>query len=347
MATSAQQLEGLTLDSGWYVEKLLPRRADQTGGTFSSAYIISKPDGTQAFLKAMDFDQALKARDPASVLNQLTNAYLFEREILQLCGARRLSRVIRAIGDGKLVLPGPSAQPVQYLIFELAPQGDVRKHLSSLSNFDLKWRLECLHQVFVGVQQLHTNSIAHQDVKPSNILECGAAGHKLADLGRAWHRSTPAPHDHCSCAGDHAYAPPELLYSGATLTEEERRFGADFYLLGSMVVFMFSGMRSTAALMSSIAPDYRWKTWSGSYSEVLPYLEHGFANMLAILKQSITDNALQVEIEDLVQQMCNPDVAVRGDRRHKARVGSRFGLQRFISKLEVLKTQARTGKLKQ
>ena len=345
MPTPAELLQVLTLDSGWYVEQLLTRDATQTGGTFSTAYRLSKPDGSSAFLKAMDYEAALSAPDPAAQLKLLIDAYVFEREIVELCGERKLSRVVRAIGSGKVLsnaVPGSPSKVVQYLIFELAT-GDLRQTLSSMPQFDLTWTLKCLHEIFVAAQQLHTHRIVHQDIKPSNVLGYGPEGAKLADLGRAWHPAIRAPHDEMPCAGARAYAAPELLYKGALLTEDERRYGADFYLLGSMVVFMFTGLRTTASVMACISPAHTWKNWTGTYDQVLPYLEHGFADVLQHLRLSISNDRLWTEILDIVQQMCDPDIKRRGDKLHKATIGSRFQLHRLISKLYALHTRARLG----
>jgi eukaryotic-like serine/threonine-protein kinase len=349
MPNPAELLQGLTLDTGWYVEELLVRSATQTGGAFSSSYKLSKPDGSRAFLKAMDYEQALNAPDPAAQLKLLIDAYVFEREIVELCGTKRLSRVVKAIGSGKInsiELPGFPSRVVQYLIFELAPDGDLRQSLSAKPQFDLVWTLKSLHEIFVAAQQLHTHGIAHQDIKPSNVLGCGVDGVKLADLGRAWHAKIASPHDWMPCAGARAYAAPESLYQGAILTEDERRYGADFYLLGSMVVFMFSGLRTTASLTSCLLPAHTWKNWAGTYDQVIPYLEHGFAQMLQTLRLSIPDDALWNELLPIIRQTCDPDVKRRGDQSHNGAIGSRFRLERFISKFYALYLRAKLGTLK-
>lgn len=341
MSTSAELLEGLTLDGGWVVAELLPRSSVQTGGVFSCSYRVEHPDGRKAFLKAMDFDAALSDDDPAGKLKELTEAFVFERTIVELCGTRKLSRVIRAQGSGKMIPPGKTV--VQYLIFELA-DGDVRKQLSQMTEFNIVWRLKCLHHLFVAIQQLHGSQIVHQDVKPSNVLGCGKEGHKIADLGRAWHAMTVSPFDGCDCAGDTNYAPPELLYSGYALSEEERRQGADFYALGSMVVFMFTGLRMTAALMSAMPVNLRWKLTKDPYIDVLPELQHAFGTVLSQLRTSIPNDDLWTEIKGLVEQTCNPDITKRGDKGHTAKIGSRFGLERFVSKLNTLRVRAELGK---
>lgn len=77
--TPAQQLEGIKLANDWVVGPLIPKPVGHTGGHFSCAYGVSHPDGRTAFLKAMDYTSALASPDPATALNALTSAFLFER----------------------------------------------------------------------------------------------------------------------------------------------------------------------------------------------------------------------------------------------------------------------------
>jgi serine/threonine protein kinase len=272
MSTPAEQLKGQVLDDGWVVGDLIPKTGTQTGGHFSCSYGVSNPDGRSAFLKAMDYTSAMRSSDPATELNNLTSAFLFERQVLQECIEKKMSRVVRAIGGGKASIDG---WVVEYLIFEEA-KGDIRKYLDAATQFDLVWTLTCVHNICVGVRQLNGASIAHQDLKPSNVLHFPDEGQKLADLGRAWHKSLFSPHDTLACAGDRGYAPPELLYRYATPDESERRFGADFYLVGSMVLFLFTGMRASQTLISQLDPNHGPRAWRGTYEDLLPYLNHAF-----------------------------------------------------------------------
>lgn len=54
-----------------------------------------------------------------------------------------------------------------------------------------------LHQVAVGIQELHRAKIAHQDVKRSNVVFFGEQRDsvKLIDLGRAVKRDRPSRND--------------------------------------------------------------------------------------------------------------------------------------------------------
>jgi serine/threonine protein kinase len=341
MSTPAEQLTGQMLDGGWVVGDLIPRTAAQTGGHFSCSYGVTNRDGRKAFLKAMDYTSALKSLDPATELNILTSAFIFERQVLQVCADRKMSRIVRAIGGGKSSVAG---SVVEYLIFEEA-KGDIRTYLDDAKRFDLVWTLTCIHNICVGVRQLNGASIAHQDLKPSNVLHFSNEGQKLADLGRAWHKSLFSPHDGLACAGDLGYAPPELLYRYVTPDESERRFGADFYLVGSMVLFLFTGMRASQILISELDPHHSPRVWLGTYEEMLPYLSHAFSLNLATVTRSFPDTVLGEEIVDVLQQMCDPNIATRGDRLHRAKYGSRFGLERFVQRFDRLRQAAILGRI--
>ncbi|HEX4116335.1 MAG TPA: hypothetical protein VHY18_10720 [Solirubrobacteraceae bacterium] len=108
----------------------------------------------------------------------MTEGYLFERRVLDECERRGMSRIVRVLAAGTIV-DGDFMHSVDYLIFEPA-DGDVRRALDQMGNFDTAWALTVCHHAAVAVQQLHAAGLAHQDVKPSNIL---TFGQWLAKLG--------------------------------------------------------------------------------------------------------------------------------------------------------------------
>ena len=82
-----------------------------------------------------------------------------------------------------------------------------------------QWRFFVLHQTALALLQLHQQSIAHQDVKPSNVLLFGADKLKLGDLGRSSLRGKPAPHDAMHVAGAWNYEPPRLFRRAPGLSQ--------------------------------------------------------------------------------------------------------------------------------
>lgn len=187
MPSPAEQLLGLELSAGWAVIERAPISPGRTGGHFSQGYIVESRSGQRAFLKALDFSKAMTEADPARALQPLIDAFNFERDVLNRC--KGLDRVVRALADGSVQV---ADYPVQYLIFELA-NGDVRSQADLSKRFDLAWSLRALHHVATGLNQLHTNGIAHQDLKPSNVLVFENKVAKLADLGRAAYQGHTPP----------------------------------------------------------------------------------------------------------------------------------------------------------
>jgi hypothetical protein len=78
---------------------------------------------------------------------------------------------------------------------------------------------------------------------------------------------------------------------------------------------------------------------------MLPYLSHAFSLNLATVTRSFPDTVLGEEIVDVLQQMCDPNIATRGDRLHRAKYGSRFGLERFVQRFDRLRQAAILGRI--
>ena len=169
MEAPAYRLEGLSLDGGWTVIARLNPGQSATGGNFSCGYQVTLKDGAKGFLKALDFSRAHMAPDPSRALQSLTEAFNFERNLLDMCATRRMDRVVRAIADGQVKVDDTILGVVQYLIFECG-DCDLRVQLSLLDSIETAWKLRSLHHIATGLMQLHRLGIAHQDVKPSNVL---------------------------------------------------------------------------------------------------------------------------------------------------------------------------------
>ncbi len=333
----AEKLLGRELPDGWKVVEKIPRDlTKETGGRFSVGYVVERAE-RKAFLKALDLSAALAAKDKvAEQIFALTAEYLFERDILEVCGKERLSRIVQILGHGEITvddsLPLGTGR-VFYLIFELA-NADVRKHLAFAGRIDDIWKLRTLHEIAVGMQQLHTKGIAHQDVKPSNVLLFERFGTKLGDLGRSVSTARPSLHDGFSLVGDYGYAPPEALYGFRPTEWVDGRDASDLYLVGSMIVFLFTGQSMTSALIAHLAEDYRPRIlkgkWAGSYQDALPYLLDAFDKAVNALRLAFPKEVAG-DLEAAVRQMCHPEPKQRGHPEARASAGRPVGIDRYIS----------------
>jgi len=335
----AQLLKGKQLANGWNVIEQIVRPKNATGGCFSQSYIVESESGTRAFLKAMDYKRAFASGSPAQNIEPLVVEYNFERSLLKVCVEKRLSKVIKIIDTGKInIIESDPFSVVEYIIFEIA-QGDIRNYISGLDNIDTAWILRLLHNTAVGLKQLHSVQIAHQDIKPSNVLVFDGTSFKITDLGRAAQKSQQGPHDEHDIPGDRGYAPPELLYGQINGDWESRRYGGDCYLFGSLIVFLFTGVNMTCLLKSKMEEDFLWTNWNEGYESVLPYLRRTYAiaiNDIDECLQETLPDKVRIEIMYIIRLLCDPDPKLRGHAKDRAGRGNSYSLERFCSVLDRL-----------
>lgn len=331
----ARHLQGLTLDGGWVVTAPIARKPGSSGGFFSESYLVENA-GRKGFLKALDFSGAFEpGKDTLRMLNIMTAAFEHERDVLGVCAALRLSNVVTAIGHGDVQVPGfdNMSGRVFYLIFELA-DGDVRRQVDQTRRFDTYWGLLACKDVCLGLWQVHRQMIAHQDMKPSNVLIYGQKGFRIADFGRSSQKGKPVSHDQFDVAGDKTYSPPELLYGFAHPDFNARRLGCDMYMLGNLITFMLTGANVTSGVLSRVDPQFRPDSWQGSYQQVLPYIQRSYSDLLADIGSEI-DPVIRVQVLSIIEELCNPDLFRRG---HPKSVGKadQYSLERYVSTLDLI-----------
>lgn len=345
MSTPAELLNGHVIN-GWHVDEPLQTFQGQTGGFFSRGYIVSK-DGKKAFLKAMDLHAAIKKG--LKEVEKTTRQYNFERELHALCRDSRLSNIVRLIDDGEYqvgALPAgleASFNTVYYLIFEWADGGDIRREMAFDGAKSDSWKSFVLHQIAVALTQLHKIDVAHQDLKPSNVLSFKTAKkYKLSDLGRSNSKHHTAPSDAYSFPGDTNYAPPEYFYNHIPSDHQDRRYGSDAYLLGSMISFLFSGFGALGFTLWHLPPQYRHDVWKGSYTDVLPFLIDAHTKATIALK-ALLPAACCEELGEIYFQLCHPDPQVRGHPATRSLHGRLLGLDRYITKFDAIEKKLRVG----
>ena len=231
---------------------------------------------------------------------------------------------------------------MNYLIFEPA-DGDVRNHLGLAAKVEIAWILRSLHHIATGLHQLHGSDIAHQDIKPSNILVFEQTISKVSDLGSASVKGVACPRDRARFAGDRTYAPPELLYGYQDPEWNRRRQACDIYHLGSMVVFFFCGIGITALILKNMPNDHLYQVWAGTYSQILPEIRNAFGIALQEFATNVPGDRLRSALRDAVSQLCDPDPLLRGHPRNRIGVSNQYSLERYVALFNLLAQRAEIG----
>jgi len=339
----AENLCGQTVGN-WHVGAKYSHPAS-SGGNFSVGYEAANiSTGEKGFLKALDYSSAMGHPDTVDRLNAMTAAYIFERDLLNKCSNKRLKYIIRIVDSGQFVLPAeqyphgtivPYPQ-VDYIVLEMADRS-IRNMIDLSVAFDYAWALRSLHNVAVGIEEMHGIQVAHQDIKPSNVLLFDEKQiSKLGDVGRASSLETPAKHDEFPCAGDPIYSPFEQLYGDVDRDWKVRRYSCDMFMFGNLIMTYFNNISITAAVMNKL-PENSWpRNWGDTYSDILPQIEKAFAECLDDFNHNV-DESLRAELVEIIRQLCCPDISKRGDMKNShLSGGQQYSLRRYITKLDLL-----------
>ncbi|MBB5293889.1 MULTISPECIES: protein kinase domain-containing protein [Deinococcus] len=312
-------------------------------GHHSVGYFVRHADGREGFLKAIDLSNVYQAPNVMQELQAVSAQFNFEVSLLAMCRNLRMHRVVRAISHGEERLPGVNV-PVPYIIFDRA-DGDVRDHLA-ITAIDEVWLLRCIHHVAVGVQQLHIAKLAHNDLKPANVLVFSEDGWKIGDLGTAVDALGKSPHHETAFPGTWEYAPPEALYFAQSADVWRDRKRADLYMLGGLVTFLFTHQHFNsylyAELDEAMRPLFCGGDWEEDFPQVLPHLLDAFGRAMRGVSAQLQRRlgpVLAAEVTRSIGELCFPDPLRRGHPRNLGRVDP-TGLQQYVSLFDRLAVAA-------
>lgn len=335
--SAVHALEGKTLKTGWKIIEKTKFKAGSTGGNFSVCYIVEK-DNQLGFLKAINILSFL--REDADILvamSEMLNTYNFEKEILNRCKNKNLSKVSRLLEASFENFPGFIVPNVYYMIFEKA-DGDVRNHINFTNLIDNAWKLRSLHNIATGIKQLHSIEISHQDVKPSNVFIFDKVVSKVGDLGRSLCETLSSPHSNMNFSGDMRYAPPEVFHKYVLPDWKDKVFAIDCYLLGSMASYYMTGQSMTALLSQNMNSSIN--VLSMNFENALPYWISSFDEALAIIAEHTKDITDQPKLIEAIRMLCFPDPRKRGHFKNIKGIGNNYQLERFVEIFNLLARKA-------
>lgn len=340
--TPKSQLLGKTLASGWLLTERLEPTTGSSGGTFGVGYKATRGDEI-AFVKAIDFVEALSAADPLSELTKLSSVANFEKDVLSFCAQRGMSRVLKFIGH-EYVSSDSTGNPltnVSCLIMEAGTE-DLRRLFNTKGAGSCAWNLQVLRDVSQAIAQLHKGGIAHQDIKPSNVIEVASNGTegkmmKVGDLGRVVRREHAGPFDGMHWPGDGRYAPPERWYRYLPPNWSDARDASDAYMLGSLMVYLFTGTTIQSLVFNHLPPAFSPGTWTGSFDQdLIAVLVDAHSRVLNQYLLPQLEPAIADGLFALARNLTNPDPLKRGDINARKQSGRPVGMDRIHQKLNTL-----------
>lgn len=336
--SAVHALEGRTISTGWTITKKVNSKPGSTGGNFSVYYLAEK-DGQEGFLKALNILSFIRDDNPdlLQATTESLNTFNFERDLMQKCADTNCSKVSRLLDAGQENISGFLIANVYYLIFEKADD-DVRNYLNFSQSVDVAWKLRSLHNISVGLKQLHTIGIGHQDVKPSNVFVFDKIASKLGDLGRSLSKEFSGPHSKMKFSGDPRYAPPEVYYGYFLSDWDDRVKSIDCYLLGSMASFYFTGQNMMALVAQHINSNIN--ILSMPFESSLPYWIEAFDKAMIDIENSVSTFEKRKELVALIRMLCYPDPKIRGHKKNIIEGQNNYRLERIVTAFNVLATKA-------
>jgi serine/threonine-protein kinase len=119
-----------------------------------------------------------------------------------------------------------------YLAMEYVEGPDLRRLVTKEGPLDVALACDYVRQAALGLQHAHERGVIHRDVKPSNLLVCGAVV-KLTDFGLAL---LPGQERAGRVVGTPGYLAPEQALEPRSTDER-----ADLYSLGCTLYFLLTG----------------------------------------------------------------------------------------------------------
>ena len=336
----SERLVGLVLGDKWNVVERIRLDDGITGASRSACYRATSRSGDVAFVKAFDFRRTEREGN-TELLESMVREFNYEKTVHYYCVEQGVSRVTRIYDAGNVTVDG---ETVHFIICEWAnkclresqPPGDSETPLSD--------RLFAVRDIASALAQLHQAGVAHQDAKPSNAMCPSVGAVKLADLGSSsCERIDAPPHDAHSLVGQPNYAPYELLYEQPPTSWRRRRFGCDLFLLGNLCFTSLIGGSLSFLALHAIPAGMRPAEFTGNYSEVLPYLLEAHELIIPAAINERVAGSIAKDLISTVAALCHPDPTKRGHPKNVLFGSHQFGLERFISRFDVLANRMRAA----
>jgi serine/threonine protein kinase len=323
-------LIGVSLADGWNIRAL---RDDIDSGAIripTVRFDAINSAGEKARVVILDLRLDGNAPDELKDLELRLQVFNYQRDLVERLANDRLRGIVRALHTGSIAYPLAPLGRLYYLIFEWS-EDDLRSQVSLHEKFDVVYAIRVLHQAATALHELHFREVAHQSIRPADVLIFDGQA-KLGELSCAVHGRKPRPDG--SPMIDWTCAPPEVLYK-APLTSLNDRLLIDLYQLGSLIAYLFSGTSLSTQLGQRLHAIHHWRQWTGSFADALPHVNHAFSEVLRSLEPTFPSEC-RAPLLTALRELCAPDPSRRGHPLNIAGQGIQSSTERYISLFDLL-----------
>jgi serine/threonine protein kinase len=342
----ADRFTNENLKNGWQIiSKYQPKHTD--GASYSFCYIVSNGE-KEGFLKAFDYSDLRKAGGKA-LFKHLNHKFESELAMLKRCNDLNIDSVIKLLhSDSYFFEENVIDERVDYFILEYSKDDNLFSCLTDGNLKEFAAKFQALIHVFDGLENLHNNGIMHLDIKATNLVhflkervtkitDFGSARKFISDLDEDLHDELN------SIITTRQYAPPEFFYKEEEYALEDwnkYRRKIDLYLVGNVIVKLFTNLSFTTLLKKALPDFYDWDMPhnEGKMKQFLPTLISAASEVYQIIENEIHNlnkecgNPLERQhVEDLVKiiaELCNPNPDERGHPKELVRITKSDGLYR-------------------
>ena len=106
-------------------------------------------------------------------------------------------------------------------------------------------------------------------------------------------------------------------------------------MFGNSLFFLLTGgVTYNGLFYLSLDPSQRWRTWDGTFDDVLPGLIDAHGRVIAKLHDGLHRDVADT-ISSIVDELCYPDPYRRGDPVARSRGQNPYDLQRYVTRLDL------------
>lgn len=105
-------------------------------------------------------------------------------------------------------------------------------------------------------------------------------------------------------------------------------------MLGSLICSVTLGLGATALIKKNLSPEHTWDSWTGTYPEVLDYLEDALRKTEKELRKSLPED-VEKDLSRAFAELCHPNLDLRGHPAAR-KIGTPLSLERYISLFDLL-----------